>query len=49
MKNFKNIKSEHIVKSIDSFYILKDIFSFLSEKQKLKLKFKQIFTKKIWY
>ena len=35
---FENIKSEkNIGKSIKSLYILKDIFSFLSEKQKLNI------------
>jgi len=35
MNEFENKKSEKIIgKSIDSLYILKDIFSFLSEKQK---------------
>ena len=38
MNEFENIKSEKkIEKSIESLYILKDIFSFLSEKQKLKI------------
>ena len=38
MNEFENIKSEkNIEKSIKSLYILKDIFSFLSEKQKLKI------------
>ena len=38
MNVFKNIKSEiNIEKSIESFYILKYIFSFLSEKQKLNI------------
>ena len=38
MNEFKNIKSEtNFEKSIESLYILKDIFSFLSEKQKLSL------------
>ena len=38
MNELKNIKSEkNIEKSIESLYILKDIFSFLSEKQKLKI------------
>ena len=38
MKEFENIKSEkNIEKSIKSLYILKDIFSFLTKKQKLKI------------
>ena len=38
MNELENIKSEkNIEKSIESLYILKDIFSFLSEKQKLKI------------
>jgi len=38
MNKFQNIKSEiNIEKSIESPYILKAIFSFLSEKQKLNL------------
>jgi len=38
MNEFENIKSEkNIEKSIESLYILKKIFSFLSEKQKLKI------------
>ena len=38
MNEFQNIKSEiSIEKSIETLYILKDIFSFLSEKQKLKI------------
>ena len=38
MNEFENIKSEiKIGKSIQSLYVLKDIFSFLSEKQKLKI------------
>ena len=42
MNEYENIKSEKkieksIDKSIESLYILKDIFSFLSEKQKLKI------------
>ena len=38
MNEFENIKPEkNIEKSIKSLYILKDIFSFLSEKQKLKI------------
>jgi len=38
MNEFENIKSEkNIEKSIASLYILKDIFSFLSQKQKLKI------------
>ena len=38
MEEFENIKSEkNIGKSIESLYILKDIFSFLSEKQKLEI------------
>ena len=38
MNEFQNIKSEiNIEKSIESLYILKDIFSLLSEKQKLKI------------
>ena len=38
MNEFENIKSEKkIENSIDSVYILKDIFSFLPEKRKLKI------------
>ena len=38
MNEFKNIKSaKNIGKPIESLYILKDIFSFLSKKQKLKI------------
>ena len=38
MNEFENIKSEkNTKKSIESSYILKDIFSFLSEKRKLKI------------
>ena len=38
MNEFENIKSEkYIEKSIESSYILKNIFSYLSEKQKLKI------------
>ena len=38
MDEFENIKSEtNIEKSIKSLYILNDIFSFLSERQKLKI------------
>jgi len=38
MNEFKNLISEkNIGKSIESLYILKYIFSFLSEKQKLKI------------
>ena len=38
MNEFKNIKPEiNIGKSIESAYIMKDIFSFLSEKQKLDI------------
>ena len=38
MEEFENIKSEkNIGKSIESLYIFKDIFSFLFEKQKLKI------------
>ena len=38
MNIFQNIKSEiNIEKSIQSLYIIKDIFSFLSEKQKLNI------------
>ena len=38
MNEFKNIKPEvNIGKSIESLYILKNIFSFLSEKQKLDI------------
>ena len=38
MNEFQNIKCEkNIGNSIESLYILKDIFSFLSEKQKLKI------------
>ena len=38
MNEFENIISEkNIEKSIESIYILKDIFSFLSEKRKLKI------------
>ena len=38
MDEFKKIKSEiNIGESIESSYILKDIFSFLSEKQKLNI------------
>ena len=38
MNEFENIKSEkNIGKSLESLYILKDIFSFLSEKLKLKI------------
>jgi len=38
MNKFENIKSEiNIEKSIKSLYILKDIFSFLSEKQELNI------------
>ena len=38
MNEFENIKyKKNIEKSIESLYILKDIFSFLSEKQKLKI------------
>ena len=38
MDKFEKIKSEiNIGKSIESLYILKDIFSFLSEKQKLNI------------
>ena len=37
MNEYENIKSEKVIESIKSLYILKDIFSFLSEKQKLKI------------
>jgi len=38
MNTFENVKFEkNIEKSIESLYILKDIFSFLSERQKLNL------------
>ena len=38
IEEFENIKSEKkIGKSIQSLYILKDIFSFLSEKKKLEI------------
>jgi len=38
MNEFKNKKSViNIEKSIESLYIIKDIFSFLSEKQKLNI------------
>ena len=38
MKDCQNKKSDvDIEKAIKSFYVLKDIFSFLSEKQKLKI------------
>ena len=38
MNEFENIKSEkNIEKSIKSLYILKNIFSFLTKKQKLKI------------
>ena len=38
MEEIENIKSEkNIRKSIESLYIFKDIFSFLCEKQKLKI------------
>ena len=37
MNKFQNIKSEISIKSIKSIYILNDILSFLSEKQKLNL------------
>ena len=38
MNELENIKCEkNIEKSIESLYIIKDIFSFLSEKQKLKI------------
>ena len=38
MNEFENMKSEKkFENSIESLYILKDIFSFLSEKRKLKI------------
>ena len=37
MNEYENIKSEKVIESIKSSYVLKDIFSFLSEKQKLKI------------
>ena len=37
MEKIQNIKSEKYIESIASLYILKDIFSFLSENQKLNL------------
>ena len=37
MKEYENIKSEKDILSIASLYILKYIFSFLSEKQKFKI------------
>ena len=49
MNEFENIKSEiNIEKSIQSLYIIKDIFSFLSEKRKLKiLLYNKYFQKKL--
>ena len=37
MNEYENIKSEKVIDSIKSVYVLKDIFSFLSEKQELKI------------
>ena len=37
MYEYESIKSEKDIESIKSLYILKDLFSFLSEKQKLKI------------
>ena len=37
MNEYENIKSEKVIESIKSPYILKDIFSFLSEKLKLEI------------
>ena len=37
MNEYENIKSEKDIESIKSLYVLKNIFSFLSEKQKLKI------------
>jgi len=37
MENFENIKSEKNIKSISKYVLKDEIFSFLSEKQKLKI------------
>ena len=37
MNEYENIKSEKVIESIKSIYVLKDIFSFLSEKRKLEI------------
>ena len=37
MNEYENIKSEKVIESIKSQYVLKDIFSFLSEKRKLEI------------
>ena len=37
MNEYENIKSEKIIESIKSLYILKNIFSFLSKKKKLEI------------
>jgi len=37
MNEYENIKSDKVIESIKSPYVLKDIFSFLSEKQKLEI------------
>jgi len=37
MNEYENIKSEKVIESIKSPYVLKDIFSFLSEKLKLEI------------
>ena len=48
MNEYENIKSEKVIESIKSLYILKDIFSFLSEKRKLKiLLYNKYFQKKL--